>query len=492
MIFLESIHKKIFLLACFLLFISLSFQSYAQAVVVGQVSFSRGTCAAQQQGEGARMLAKGADILVGDNIQTAERSFVILEFEDGAKVTVRPNSSFSVKDYNAKSGKETAKMELHIGGVRASTGEIANKRPDNFQINTALGAVNAKKAEYSVRLCKKDCAEENNRVEEKQSGGQFLAARIVEINGKGFAYNVNNNNQARVLAVGSPVFSKDRINTLNNSHAVLVFKDASRITLQADSEMDISQYSYQQEGTKDQALYKLVTGGMRVLTGGIAKTNREDFEVNTRVATIGIRGTGFDLHCENGCLSDLPNEEKPGEVEGGKGKGLYTHVWQGKIAQTNESGTFEMDTGTSSYIVNSQVQPVSLPEVPGFMQKNESPRPDKVDVKTETLFDTATEKTPSGLYVNVHDGQVEVEQITKSLQTAETPGRIRLDVGESSYMGDGDLVKLEKVQEFQTNDPYPSPSEFNEESAETGSYSLLQDNYQKTSGVEETEYQCTI
>jgi len=184
MILCLPLSKKYYSFILFFCFIFFSLQLHAQAAVVGQVSFSRGTCAAQLQGGSARMLAKGADIFVGDNIQTAERSFVIVEFEDGAKVTVRPNSSFSVKKYNSTAGKEIAKMELHIGGVRASTGKIANKKPDNFQIDTAFGAVNAKKAEYSVRLCKEDCAEENNRVEAQQSGGQFLAARIVEMNGK--------------------------------------------------------------------------------------------------------------------------------------------------------------------------------------------------------------------------------------------------------------------------------------------------------------------
>ncbi|KJV06861.1 hypothetical protein [Methylocucumis oryzae] len=81
--------------------------------VVGKISFAKGSVAAQLPGQAPRILAKGAEIFQGDNIQTADQSFVIVEFNDGAKVTVRPDSSFSIDNYQA----DKAQLSLHEGGL---------------------------------------------------------------------------------------------------------------------------------------------------------------------------------------------------------------------------------------------------------------------------------------------------------------------------------------------------------------------------------------
>ena len=48
-------------------------------------------------------------------------------------------------------------------------------------------------------------------------------------------------------------------------------------------------------------MFRLFTGGLRALTGLIARSNSRQFQVNTAVATIGVRGTGFDIVCTGAC-----------------------------------------------------------------------------------------------------------------------------------------------------------------------------------------------
>ena len=72
------------------------------------------------------------------------------------------------------------------------------------------------------------------------------------------------------------------------------FLMVQKITLQANSELDIKQYNYQIKGKKDQVLLRLATGGLRALTGSIGKNDHNAYTLDTPVATIGIRGTGTD------------------------------------------------------------------------------------------------------------------------------------------------------------------------------------------------------
>ncbi|MGZ8220826.1 MAG: FecR family protein [Methylobacter sp.] len=268
---------------------------YAGPQVVGHISFVKGNNAAQQPGEAPRILGKDTEIFQGDNIQTTERSFVIVEFTDGAKVTVRPNSNFSIDHYGTESTNKTAQLVLHQGGVNTSTGAIAKDNPENFQIKTPTATIKPKseKAEFNVRICDKEC-EENGKKEaaNTERTEQSVVARVVEIKGEVAAINrADKNAKERPLSLGNPLYNSDSVYSEKNSYALLVFPDGQKITLQPDSEMDIKQYNFQIKGKKDQVLLRLAAGGLRALTGSIGKNNHDAYALDTPVATIGIRGT---------------------------------------------------------------------------------------------------------------------------------------------------------------------------------------------------------
>lgn len=270
--------------------------AYASPQVVGHIIFVKGTNTAQLSGTTPRAIDKDADIFQGDTIQTTESSFVIVEFTDGAKVTVRPNSNFSIDHYDNQSADKNAQLVLNKGEVNAVTGQITADNPENFQITTPTGTVKPQstKAEFTVNICKKDCdkSQEAAQANQKIRLEQNLVARVVEIKGEVSAINRSNKDaKERILSLGKPLYNTDFIHSKKDSWALLVFPDGEKLTLQPDSEMDIKQYNYHISGKKDRILLHLAMGGLRALTGSIGENDHDAFELDTPVATIGIRGT---------------------------------------------------------------------------------------------------------------------------------------------------------------------------------------------------------
>jgi hypothetical protein len=444
-------------LAIFFITLLLSAQTLLAAESVGKVSFVRGSVAAISTTQSSRLLGKDEPIYLGDNLQTSAQSFIIIAFNDGTKITIRPNSSFSINQYSNQPEKKSAEMELHKGGIRASSGKIAQDNPDEFQIKTRLATIKAQQAQYSVRLCENECEKKLQQGNHKKLASEKrVIARIVKIKGKVIAKNNQHKRQKRTLVMGAPLYNGDQLNSQLDSEAVLAFRDGGRITLDEKTEYIISNYHYQQKTQPDKSVHQLIVGGLRILTGYIGKVNKEDYKVKTPVATIGIRGTGFDLYYINRC--DPLLEERKRKACQSK-KGLYSHVWKGSIYQQNQKNKAILSAPDKSYIASEQGPIVSLAQLP----TNQLPiRPDKVSFDEDHLFKThLLDGTPSGLYVTVHDGYVRL-------------GSSELDLGqnEMAYVGDDrEMMRLE-LQGLLDDDRYPLPSEF-DISENEGNYSFL-------------------
>lgn len=111
-------------------------------------------------------------------------------------------------------------------------------------------------------------------------------------------------NQSRALQRRSPVYDKDTIVTDKTSTGQLVFSDNSLVSLSADTAMRIDEYQYGKNVPKGQSKFvaSLVKGGFRTITGLIPKDNPDNYQVNTPVATIGVRGTSYAIRFTNGQL----------------------------------------------------------------------------------------------------------------------------------------------------------------------------------------------
>ena len=95
----------------------------------------------------------------------------------------------------------------------------------------------------------------------------------------------------RTLAKGDSVYPNELITTSAGSLAEIEFADESNFILGPDSEFKIDKFSYNQPNTENKISTRLVKGAFRFVTGLIARYKPDSMEVNTAVATIGIRGT---------------------------------------------------------------------------------------------------------------------------------------------------------------------------------------------------------
>jgi hypothetical protein len=133
----------------------------AQEDSSGMVVASRGEVIALANG-GSRELKQGDFVYVNDEIMTSGRSFAVLQFTDGAKVTVRPDSTLIIEQYlYAGNESDEATLNLVSGGLRVITGAMAKSNPENYKVRTPVALMGVRGTEFSIMLCGDEvCSEE--------------------------------------------------------------------------------------------------------------------------------------------------------------------------------------------------------------------------------------------------------------------------------------------------------------------------------------------
>lgn len=142
-----------------------------------------------------------------------------------------------------------------------------------------------------------------------------------------------------VLAQKSEVRAGDLLTTQKDSYAQINFVDGSSMTMRPYSQLKIDAFSYVSEKPEaDSALFRLIKGGFRAVTGLVGKRGNQDaYRIGTATATIGIRGSVSDLvDCTAGCAGVVPGGEN-------LPPGVHLQV---------HSGSYVMQTGSQIVVVN--------------------------------------------------------------------------------------------------------------------------------------------
>src|SRR5579883_1488671 len=102
----------------------------------------------------------------------------------------------------------------------------------------------------------------------------------------------------RVLQRRSPIYLHDTITTDKISTGQIVFSDNSVIALSNETALRMDSYDFGKDVEKGKSRFvaRLLKGGFRTVTGLIPKDNANNYEVDTPVATIGVRGSGYVVH----------------------------------------------------------------------------------------------------------------------------------------------------------------------------------------------------
>lgn len=390
----------------------------ARAQDAGSATSVSGVASVQRADGRVGVLGKGSVIRPGDTVRTEADSRVQLELRDGATVTVRPESVFKLDAYRfdpAKSDGDSAIFRLLKGGLRAVTGLMGKRRPEAISFGTATATIGIRGTDFTARACEDDCAREaKGQVNDRLTRTPGYVARVFSLQGR--LAPSTGPRAGKALASGDPVFADDILETGPGSFAVLVFQDGTRIVLQQNSRFAVERYRYEPARPEDgNVAFRLLKGSLRALTGLIAQRAPKQFSIGTSVATIGVRGTGFDVECEGACADGAPPPPP------GQGNGLTVYNWQGRNVIDGPGGnTLEILEGQAMIVTNGTTPPRLLDQIPGNLLNNDVPRPDTLNIDLQQLFGVQQEGfSAPGTYIHVRDGRVVLRDKDGNTQTLE-------------------------------------------------------------------------
>lgn len=146
----------------------------------------------------------------------------------------------------------------------------------------------------------------------------------------------------KVMGPKAEVFEGDVLVTAKESYAQVLMNDGTRMTLRPDSNLKIEMYQFKKESPQtDNAVFRLMKGGFRTVTGLIGKRGNPDaYKLSARGATLGIRGTDFTSRlCATQNCQDEGEVAKPVKppVEQAKAVGRVMLI-EGELAAEESNG----------------------------------------------------------------------------------------------------------------------------------------------------------
>jgi hypothetical protein len=165
----------------------------------------------------------------------------------------------------------------------------------------------------------------------------------------------------RVLARRSPLYAHDVLTTDTSGSGEVAFTDSSVLTLRESTEIRVDEYEFKKDpqgGGTGKEVMSLVKGGFRTITGAIPKANPDSYQVNTPVATIGVRGTDYSAYYS-------------------KEEGLMAKVFEGHVYVKNNQGLLELSKELAHLyaVVKIGEKPVVVPKEPAVFQSQTPPTP---------------------------------------------------------------------------------------------------------------------
>ncbi len=202
-----------------------------------------------------------------------------------------------------------------------------------------------------------------------------LAAKLGRINDlSGSVSIVSNNGDERNAREGNKLRTGDTVETGSESHAVLNFADGHLIVLQSNTAFLIEDYQFAKKRSRSSnIIFSLLKGGLRSITGQIAKYRHSAFKLKVASLTLGVRGTDFAVVRARSAAVDV-----------------YTRIYAGVISVATDAGTEILQAGETVLIraaagylviasvdrparIFSEIERLSAARVPGVRQRHGEP-----------------------------------------------------------------------------------------------------------------------
>jgi len=197
----------------------------------------------------------------------------------------------------------------------------------------------------------------------------------------GTAYAVSISGEKRELEKGSGIDVGDTV-VSETARVQLRFTDGGFVSLAPRSEFRVNAYSYsgKPDGSERVAM-ELMKGGLRTISGLIGKAIQSAYEMKTKVATIGIRGTEYTV---------VYGESVSGTVSAGA------------VAVCNAGGCLDVTHGQSYYVKDENTKPIFIskaallsppqPVIAGERNKDKVAEGESTDAKSSEKGETGSSR----------------------------------------------------------------------------------------------------
>ncbi len=420
----------------------------ASAEGIARVESVQGVVSAEREGQPSHMLAPGSTLEQGDTIVTQRGSHAKVVFADRTQVAVRPDSRLQLTSYTyreQKPAEDSFVMHLLKGGMRQVTGLISRNK-GAYQLRAHTATIGIRGTDFVARLCDgADCEmdqAEAAKAQAKTSSASGTVGKVVWLQGEVSAVGLSGT--SRKLSLASPVFEGDVISSGVDGKAGFVMQDNTRLVLPIQSRLRVTEYRFvAARASEGSVAIDLLKGGMRVVTGLLGRLNRENVKFRAATATIGIRGTAFDMVCAS---RNAASPEGGGYemTECGGSSELHVSMRSGEISLSGESASIVVAAGQSAIIPQVSAKPEIL-STPPVLLDTQLPKPEDIKVDATKLF--GLEKTDGiqpGVYVSVNSGEVAM---------TASGGEILVARGEAGFTGVSQIpVRLPAVPAFMDRD----------------------------------------
>ena len=234
--------------------------------------------------------------------------------------------------------------------------------------------------------------------------------------------------------VGTKVNEGETLVTGKAGYARLEMTDGGEMVLRPESQLKIESYRFEKSNPAfDNSIFRMIQGGLRAITGLVSKRgNRDAYKLITPTATVGIRGTQFDVRvCQANC--------------GSLADGTYVAVRSGAIVESNNFGELALSAGQVGYAPPTAA-PVRLPRDPGigFTPPPGIPKLDeKKKLEAAAAASAGTDQSAAG-------GTTASGTSGKSASEASSPLTVTESTGDATITGQTKAVEVNTLSSQDT------------------------------------------
>jgi hypothetical protein len=162
-------------------------------------------------------------------------------------------------------------------------------------------------------------------------------------------------------AVGDPIYELDSVVTGADGEVHFKMEDGGLLAVRPNTRMRIAKFQANGDAG-DKSILGILEGGLRSISGWIAKYNPSGYQIRARSATIGIRGTDHETHVR-------ARDDAEGEA------GVYDRVYEGATFIRTDQGRVDVTPNRVGFHpAKAGARPRLLDKVPAFFRPTRNER----------------------------------------------------------------------------------------------------------------------